>query len=113
MSRVFDPYRINASDLDREQREDETSDEAFDRIEFALAAIDLLRPQRLTIVVVEGPHLRVESGRAWGRAPGSRWAIIAVPKNASRRAIVLAIAALGNVVPDAYALDLLLRGAGR
>lgn len=106
--RLPSPHRFEIEDLDRDEAA-EISDERFDRVRFALEAVDRLRPKRLTIVVVEGPRLRVESGRAWGRAPGSRWAMLAVPKNASRRAIAMAIAALGGVSPDPYTLDLLLR----
>jgi hypothetical protein len=110
MRAFLDPHRAEAPVRDREKRTFETSDETFDRVGFALEALDRLRPQRLTVVVCEGPWLSVESGRAWGRAPGSRWAMVAVPPNASRRAIAMAIAALGGISPDAYALDLLLRG---
>jgi hypothetical protein len=110
MRTFLDAHRAEAPVRDREKRAFETSDEAFDRVEFALAAIDRLRPRQVTVVVCEGPWLSVESGRAWGRAPGSRWAMVAVPPNASRRAIAMAIASLGGTRPDAYAFDLLLRG---
>jgi hypothetical protein len=93
-----------APEIDREL--DETSDERFDRTEFALEALEILRPRQTTVAVCEGARLRVESGRAWGRAPGERWAVLAVTPTASRRAIMTAVAALARA-PRPYALALL------
>jgi hypothetical protein len=98
---------------------DETSDERFDRSAFARQALELVRPERTTVAIYEGAaRMRVESGRHWG-APGSkRWAMLAIPPKASRRAIALAVAQLvcdGPAVGTSaaqpsrpYVLDLLL-----
>ncbi len=110
---------------------DETSDERFDRAAFARRAIDIVQPRRTTIAICEGAsRMRVESGRNWRRPPtgphppGSvgankadeadgadeadeRWALLAIPARASRRAIALAVAELARA-PRAYALDVLM-----
>jgi hypothetical protein len=87
---------------------DETSDEAFDRSEFARRALELLDPPRTTVAICEGAsRLRVESGRVWGGGTGARWAMLAIPPRASRRAIALAVAQLAHL-PRPYVLDVLL-----
>jgi hypothetical protein len=86
----------------------EEDDEAFDRLEFAAAAIDLVRPPKTRIALcTSASRLRIESGRVWGRGD-ARWAMLSVPERASKRAIVLAVAELarGSVAP--WALDVLL-----
>jgi hypothetical protein len=50
--------------------------------------------------------MRVERGRRWGHA-GEAWAMLAIPRYASKRAIALAVAELSGV-PPAWALDVLL-----
>jgi hypothetical protein len=104
----------NVLDVAREpEREvDETSDERFDRAAFARHALALLRPPRTTVpicvAICEGAHrMHVASGRVWGGEPGQRWAMLAIPRSASRRAITLAMAELASV-PRPWALDVLL-----
>lgn len=85
----------------------ETSDERFDRGAFALRALGLMRPPRTTVAICEGStRLRVEHGRRWGH-PGEAWAMLAIPRHASKRAIALAVAELSGA-PAAWALDVLL-----
>ncbi len=116
----------NVLDVGSDRVEGEVSDESFDRAAFARRAIELVKPRRTTIAICEGAtRLRVESGRIWGRphataegaAPGEatgtgelddeRWALLAIPARASRRAIAIAVAQLARA-PRAYALDVLL-----
>jgi hypothetical protein len=113
------PYREadHVFDLGRapQRDEDETSDESFDRVAFARAALDLVRPSRTTVAICEGAsRMSVQSGRVWGR-DGERWAMLAIPPAASRRAIALAVAELSHM-PRPYALHVLLaaelRGIG-
>ncbi len=85
---------------------DETSGERFDRIGFAAHALELVRPARTTVALCEGSRLRVEAGRVWGGEPGDRWALLAIPPTASRRAIATAVAELARA-PRPYVLDLL------
>ncbi len=93
---------------ERELAAVESSSERFDRIAFAERALALLRPPRTRVALCEGrTRVRVEAGRAWGRATGERWAIVSVPPNASRRAIAVAVAELAER-PLPYALDVLL-----
>jgi hypothetical protein len=115
---VLDPSRWDPSSREEERVPDETSTERFDRVAFANRALDLLRPKRTTIAVCEGTtRLRVEAGRMWGRGD-ERWAMVCVPKTASRRAIAFALVELaarvgegpdgaGSTV-DPYVLDVLL-----
>ncbi len=115
----------NVLDVAREPTRalDETSDESFDRAAFARRALELVAPPRTTVAICEGAsRMRVESGRAWGRPVGERWALLAIPPRASRRAIALAVAELaarseppeGSArayrawPPGAYTLDVLL-----
>jgi hypothetical protein len=105
------PYREpeHVLDLGREpyRVEDETSDESFDRAAFARAALDLVQPSRTTVAICEGAsRMSVQSGRVWGR-DGQRWAMLAIPAAASRRAIALAVVELARL-PRPYALDVLL-----
>jgi hypothetical protein len=82
--------------LARERAMIETSDERFDRVAFAERAVALVRPEKTTVAICGGARqLRIESGRQWGRA-GERWAMLAIPARASRRAIALAVAELAS-----------------
>lgn len=82
-------------EMDRvEQAEDqaETSRETFDRIAFTERAVALVRPPQTRVVICEGSRrVRVTSGRQWGKKDGARWAIVSVPRDASRRAIASAV----------------------
>jgi hypothetical protein len=96
---------------DRETLLVETSSERFDRQAFARRALDLLRPEKTTVAICEGvARVKVDAGREWGKAPGSRWAILSVPPRASRRAIALAVSELAGDSP-AFALDVLMSEA--
>ena len=86
----------------------ESSTERFDRLAFAQRALSLVRPPKTTVALCQGrSRVKVEAGRAWGRAHGERWAILSVPPTASRRAIAIAVAGLAGK-SEPYALDVLL-----
>jgi hypothetical protein len=116
----------NVLDIGSDRAVDDTSDERFDRGAFARRAIELVRPRRTTVAICEGAtRLRVESGRLWGRpqavprdpddsgeAGNETWALLAIPADASRRAIALAVAGLAHGA-RAYALDVLIHEAAR
>jgi len=93
----------------------ETSTEVFDRVEFVMSALELVRPPKMTVAVCAGSsRLRVLAGRVWGRADGARWAMVCVPLAASREAIVLALTELtGGLdrVDAPYTLDVLVARA--
>jgi len=89
----------------------EEDDEAFDRMAFAAAALELVRPPKTRVALCAGASsVRVESGRAWGRGEGARWAMLSIPARASRRAIALAVAELARGTAAPWALDVLLAG---
>lgn len=97
--------------VDPAEERAETSTESFDRMAFAARALELLRPPRTTVAICEGRRrVNVEAGRRWGHGPGARWAILRVPRDASRRAIASAILELGTAGPRPWALDVLVRG---
>ena len=109
------PLRPHIADVavEPEREVDETSGERFDRAAFARQALELVRPPRTTVAICEGAaRMRVASGRLWGRghAEGEcdeRWAMLAIPHHASRRAIALAVAELAHL-PRPYVLDVLI-----
>ena len=89
----------------------QSSSESFDRIAFAERAVALVRPAGMTVAICEGSRqVRVLAGRQWGAPAGDRWAILSVPRNASRRAITNAILELGLGSARPFALDVLLGG---
>jgi hypothetical protein len=90
----------------------EVSDERFDRVAFALRALDLVAPARTRVCVCTGERgVHVEAGRRWGHHAGARWAMLVVPPRASRRAIAIAVASLAEDHAP-WALDVLLHEAG-
>jgi hypothetical protein len=114
---VFDLSRLDAVEEERVIADD-GSRELFDRVAFATRAVEKLRPRRMTVCVCESKSkLTVRSGRTWGRREGESWAIVCVPKTASRRAIALAVSRLGMAPEppyrgaEPYALDVLMAGA--
>ncbi len=94
----------------RERAMVETSDERFDRVAFAQRAIAIVRPPRTRIAICGGARqLHVAHGRQWGGAPGERWAMLAIPAHASRRAIALAVAEIaGEHADEPWIFDVLL-----
>ena len=94
-----------------EQAEDlaESSTESFDRIAFAERALALVRPPRTTVAICEGARqVKVALGRQWGKQPDARWAVVSVPRDASRRAIATAVLGLHDGTSRAWALDVLV-----
>ena len=98
---------IESADVEHELAEED--DEPFDRMAFAVAALDLVRPPQTRVAICAGAsRVRVESGRMWGRGEGARWAMLSIPARASRRAIALAITELTRGTSTPWALDVLL-----
>lgn len=88
-------------DLDRE---------VFDRIAYAAHVLRMLGKKRLTVAICMGASkVRVEQGRAWGKGPGARWAILSIPPDASRATIAAAVVRLAEREHDPYAFDLVMR----
>jgi hypothetical protein len=86
----------------------------FDRIGFAMRALEILKPRDVTVAVYEGRNeVEVERGRAWGRGPKKEWAMVSIPNHASRESIAIALAKLAGVAEVPYVIEtLLLADAG-
>jgi hypothetical protein len=85
----------------------------FDRIAFAMRALDRLRPKRMKVAVYSAvSKLRVESGKDHRRGEGARWAIVGIPPHASREHIAYALASLLGVASVPYAVQMLLADEG-
>jgi len=115
------PPRIEIESFDHERDEEssETSREVFDRMAFAQRAVELVKPPATRVAICEGVRrVDVVVGRQWGGGPTSRWAIVRIPHNASRRAIASAVLSLwdgcdSNGAAQAWALDVLMTELGR
>jgi hypothetical protein len=104
--------RIELERIEQAEDADDVSSESFDRVAFAEAAVALVKPPRMRVAVCgDARKLHVSSGRQWG-TPGMRWAMLAIPPNASRRAIAHAVLALHEGEARAWAFDVLF-GSGR
>lgn len=80
----------------------------FDRIAFAMRALERLRPKRMTVAVYPAvATLRVERGRDL-RRDGASWAIVGIPPQASREHIAYALAELVGVASVPYVVQSLL-----
>jgi len=110
---TLDLSRLDAVEEERVVK-DEGSRELFDRVAFALRAVELLRPAATRVCVCEArSKLTVESGPMWGKDPSESWALVRVPPTASREAITLAVSRLGVARKSgAYVLDVLLARGG-
>ena len=93
-----------------EQHGYEVVDESpFDRIAFAMHALDILRPAGLRIVVYERTtDFRVERGREPSR-PGEDWAMVGIPPHASRERIAWGLAELAGVDHVPFIIDVILQ----
>jgi hypothetical protein len=88
--------------------------ERFDRIAYALHALRLLSPPRVTVAIYRaGLRLRLEQGRDLRAGEGRTWATLGIPSHASRRQIALAVAELAGCSGVPYVVDLLIRAADR
>ena len=97
--------------LDEDQDLAQRSTEVFDRVAFAQRALALVRPRATTVAICPGARrVSLQAGRQWGGEPGERWAILSLPRDASRRAIASAVLELGSTRSRPWALDVLLAG---
>jgi hypothetical protein len=106
--------RLHLEHFEEDRETSEVSTENFDRVAFAQRALALVNPSRTRVAICPGAQrLRIEAGRRWGTS-GERWAVLAMPNNASRRAIAKAVLELQDGSPAApWALDVLMGDAGR
>jgi hypothetical protein len=85
----------------------------FDRIAFAMRALNRLNPHRMKVAVYPAvSSLRVESGEDHRRGEGARWAIVGIPPDASREHIAYALVELAGVAGIPYAVQAILSDDG-
>lgn len=85
------------------------SGESFDRIAFAMRALAILRPPKMKVVVYERcERFHVERGRDLRRGPGASFALVGIPRHASRAYIAYRLAELTGAVDVPYLLPVLL-----
>ncbi|MBN2192807.1 MAG: hypothetical protein JW751_08305 [Polyangiaceae bacterium] len=83
----------------------------FDRLAFALHAIDLLRPRGTDVVVYRSGRLHVTQGRDLRRGAEARWALVGIPRDASAESIALALLDLAGSSRRPLALEVALAEA--
>lgn len=106
-----DPEESRLEHVESVRRFDSSSFEDFNRIEFAMRALRLLAPARMTVAVYSARlELRVIRGRDLARGPGSSWALVGIPPRASRRHIAHALAELAGLDSTPFIVDLLAAG---
>lgn len=94
--------------IDPQRRLEHRDAEPFDRIAFAMRALDLLRPKRMTVAVYPAvSSMRVEQERDL-RREGATTAIVGIPPHASREHIAYALAELAGVASVPYTVQVLL-----
>jgi hypothetical protein len=83
------------------------STEEFDRVAFARRVLDVLRPRGVRVLLRDGRHeFVVEQGRLW-TADDARWAIVAIPRFASREEITWSLVELIGYTPGPYRFDVM------
>jgi hypothetical protein len=97
--------------LVRSLSHDQRSAAGFDRLAFALRAIQLLRPRAIDVAVYRSTHLHVMQGRDLSRGGETRWAIVGIPNNASAESVALALLELTDLSRRPLALELALAEA--
>ncbi|MBN1609352.1 MAG: hypothetical protein JW940_22165 [Polyangiaceae bacterium] len=97
--------------LVRSLQRDQRSTAGFDRLAFALRAVQLLRPHATDVAVYRSTHLHVVQGRDLSRGGEARWAIVGIPNNASAEAVALALLELTDLSQRPLALELALAEA--
>lgn len=102
------PRDTRYEQLDPNRRIEYRDPEDFDRIAFAMRALDRLRPKRMTVAVYKAVSaMRVEQGSDL-RREGASWAIVGIPPFASREHIAYALAELAGVASVPYTVQMLL-----
>jgi len=101
---------------ERQVDDGDRSDEDFDRIAFAAHALERLQIRQLRIALCPlrpatrtraTAEIALATGRDW-KTPEGRWATLFIPADASRRAIVAALAALTVDPISPYLLNALI-----
>ncbi len=99
-----DAHRAPYVEPERDRIELEQSAEAFDRVAFALEAMDQMPPRLRTVAVYEA-----DAGKGVRIDEGNGWAVMSVAATASRRAIAHAVAAIAKRPIAPWSLDVMGR----
>jgi hypothetical protein len=85
----------------------------FDRLAFAMRALNRLRTKRMRVVVYATVStLQIEQGVDLRRGEGATFALVGIPPHASREHIAYALAELAGVASVPYAVQALLAEPG-
>ncbi len=85
-------------------------DSAFDRLAFAMRALDVLKPKNMKVVVYERiDDMHIERGRELRLGPSGSWATVGIPRHASREHIAVSLAELTGRSGVPYLIDVLVR----
>lgn len=101
--RPRDPHVLPVEDRRQKLTSFAHSDEQFDRIAFAMRALRILQPS-LRVAVYEGRGFEIERGRP----SGPRWAMVSIPRDASRAHIAWALADLCGAANQPWLIDTVL-----
>ena len=95
--------------VDEQRRFDRGDRESFDRIQFALRALRILRPDMTVALYQRRRDLHIEQSRDLERGPKFQRALVGIPPDASREHIAFALAELAGVAERPFVVDLLAR----
>jgi hypothetical protein len=99
--------------IQEERRFERRDPQPFDRLEFAMGALRVLKPPGMTVAVYQRRReLRVERGPDLARGQASSWAMVGIPPDASREHIAFALAELAGADDVPYMVEVLV-AAGR
>lgn len=81
--------------------------EEFDRVDFARRVLDVLKPRGVRVLLRDGmTEFVIEQGRLWS-AGEARWAMVAIPKQASREEIMWNLVEVVGYTPGPYRFDVM------
>jgi hypothetical protein len=95
--------------VDQQRQAPRRRRESFDRIAFAMRALQILKPDMRVVVYHRIGSLQVESGPDLVRGNGTRYAMIGIPPHATREHIAYRLADLTGAAQTPYMLALLTR----
>ncbi|MDO9020669.1 MAG: hypothetical protein Q8S73_31700 [Deltaproteobacteria bacterium] len=81
--------------------------EEFDRVDFARRVLDVLKPRGVRVLLRDGAReFVIEQGRLWS-AGDARWAMVAIPRQASREDIMWNLVEVVGYTPGPYRFDVM------
>ena len=95
--------------IDEQRRFEVRDPRPFDRIQFAMWALRILRPDMTVAVYERRRELHIERGRDLARGAAYTRALVGIPPDATREHIAFALAELAGVADRPFVVDLLAR----